>query len=71
MAREQSEHALELEKERVTFYVMGALYVAGLVASFAVAVQNKDPEVSKWAMSIATLLSGGLAGYFSGKQSSR
>lgn len=69
IAREQADHALRLEKERVTFYAAGALYVLGLVAAFGLAVHSTNSEVSKWAMSLVTLLAGGLAGYFSGRQS--
>jgi hypothetical protein len=65
--REQRELTLRLEKERVMFYGAGSVYVASLLVSFYFAVGSDNVDVQKWAMSLVTLLAGGLVGFLTGK----
>jgi hypothetical protein len=80
LERMRVEHELEQERksnedrrqrDKIIFFVVVFVVVAGLAVGFAVAVRSQNDDTRRGAQNIVTILfsamAGGLAGYFTGK----
>jgi hypothetical protein len=68
---QRKDNELRRHREKVVFYVVVGILVAGLVVGFIVAVEADNADTRRWAQGIVTLLFGGIVGgitgYFTGR----
>lgn len=69
LAQDKLELEQKLHIQRVTFYVMLALYVVALCTASVAVFLTPDAELRKWLTTVVSLLLGGGAGFFTGKNS--